>query len=204
MLPPGPPLRATGPAAGVSWSRAEVAASGGGGRGGGPQERGAAPPAALAGEAAPRGGREKARQQPFPQCPVGQRCVRALRGSPSPAHSPGKHCPRGGRRGVQGLKERGGRAGPDVPVIWGCSRSRLLQRGPVTVHIHLPEEGQAQVLEQGSRSWQGTGRGGGRGPYRADVCNAEGLGQPCGAAAAAVIGPGLVPGWGPRFSLLRA
>lgn len=62
VLPSGPPLRAAGPAAGVSRSRAEVAASCRGGCGGGPKERGAAPPAALAGEAAPRGGREKAWQ----------------------------------------------------------------------------------------------------------------------------------------------
>lgn len=101
------------------------------------------------------------------------------------------------------MKERGGGAGPGIHVIWGWSRSRLLKRGPVPIHIHLPEEGQAQVLEQ--RSWprQRTRWGCGRGPHRADVCNAEGLGHPTGAAAA-VIGPGLVLGRGPRFSSLRA
>lgn len=204
MLPSGPPLRATGPAAGVSRSRAEVAASCRGGRRGGPKERGAAPPAALAGEAAPRGCREKAWQQPVPQRPVGQCCVQGLCGGPGPNHCPRKRCPGGHSVGVQGVKERGGGAGPGIHVIWGCSRGRLLKRGPVPIHIHLPEEGQAQVLQQGSWARQRTRRGCGRGPHRADVCNAERLGHPTGAAAAAVIGPGLVLGRGPRFSSLRA
>ena len=106
MLPPGPPLRATGPAAGVSWSGAEVAASCRGGCGGGPEEGSAAPPTALACEAAARGSREKARQQPFPQCPVNQCCVRGLWCGPNPDHDPRKCCPGGLRAAVQGLEVR--------------------------------------------------------------------------------------------------
>lgn len=203
MLPPGPPLRATGPAAGVSGSRAEVAASCRGGCRGGPKERRTAPSAALAGEAAPRGGREEARQQPVPQRPVSQCCVQGLWGGPGPHRSPRKHCPGRHSVGVQGMKERGSGAGPSIHVIWGWSRRRLLKRGPVPVHIHLPEEGQAQVLEQGSRSRPRTRWCCGRGPHGADVCNAEWLGLPAGAAAAAVVGPDLALGRGPRFSSFR-